>query len=186
MLDHIIFNITQLMQFKDYVVVAIDGQAASGKTTLARQLANHFNAPVIHIDDYFLQSHQRNEERLLEIGGNFDYERFKEEVIKHLSNKKLIIHPFNCQTMIFEEPKNIAFEKLLIIEGVYSMRKEFHPFYDLKIVVTIDSLIQKQRIYSRNPKVFKRFIEEWIPKENMYLTHNDIISLADIHLHIDK
>ena len=60
-------------------VIAIDGRAASGKSTLAEQLSTLLEADVIHMDDFFLQPYQRTPERLAEIGGNVDYERFAKE-----------------------------------------------------------------------------------------------------------
>ena len=40
---------------QEYIVIAIDGRCASGKTTLANKLAQHFHANVFHMDDYFLR-----------------------------------------------------------------------------------------------------------------------------------
>ena len=36
---------------QDYIVIAIDGRCASGKTTLAEKLAQYFHANVFHMDD---------------------------------------------------------------------------------------------------------------------------------------
>lgn len=41
---------------QEYIVIAIDGRCASGKTTLANKLAQHFHANVFHMDDYFLRT----------------------------------------------------------------------------------------------------------------------------------
>ena len=50
---------------QDYIVIAIDGRCASGKTTLAEKLAQYFHANVFHMDDYFLRKEQRTKERSL-------------------------------------------------------------------------------------------------------------------------
>jgi len=47
-------------------LIAIDGCCGSGKTTLANKLAKELNASVFHMDDFFLQPHQRTEKRLSE------------------------------------------------------------------------------------------------------------------------
>ena len=57
-------QIKQLLKEKEYVVIAIDGCAASGKTTLAKKLSNMFSASVIHMDDFFLPLEKRTEERV--------------------------------------------------------------------------------------------------------------------------
>ena len=61
-------------------IIAIDGRAASGKSTLAQQLGELLDADVIHMDDFFLPPSLRTKERLSEPGGNVHYERFAEEV----------------------------------------------------------------------------------------------------------
>ena len=62
------------------VIVALEGGAATGKSTLAAQLSRHFSAPVISMDEFFLLPDLRTEERFCEAGGNIHYERFEEEV----------------------------------------------------------------------------------------------------------
>ncbi|MCM1467169.1 MAG: hypothetical protein NC086_03400, partial [Alistipes sp.] len=50
----LITRIRRLMEEKNKVVVALDGRAASGKTTAAELLSLVFDASVIHMDDFFL------------------------------------------------------------------------------------------------------------------------------------
>jgi len=183
MLENIMKKIEENLKVKDRVIIAIDGQAASGKTTLATKIGQIYDAPIIHMDDYFLQPHQRVEQRLYEIGGNIDYERFEHEVISHLNDNVLYIHPFNCQTMSMEGLKLIQIDKVLIIEGAYSMRTSWLKHYDIKVLVTIDSKIQQERMMRRNPHLYQRFVNEWIPKENEYLSKNQLINIVDVHLH---
>ena len=57
-------EIRRLLNERGAVVVAIDGNSASGKTTLAEELREEFSARVFHCDDYFLQPYQRTEQRL--------------------------------------------------------------------------------------------------------------------------
>ena len=62
-------------------MIAIDGKCASGKTTLAYYIQSIYECNLFHMDDFFLREEQKSEERVREIGGNIDYERFKVEVI---------------------------------------------------------------------------------------------------------
>ncbi|MCL1877401.1 MAG: hypothetical protein FWF80_00945, partial [Defluviitaleaceae bacterium] len=68
----------------DARVIAIDGRSASGKTTLASELAAQTGASVIHMDDFFLPQDLRTEERLNTPGGNVHHERFASEVLPHI------------------------------------------------------------------------------------------------------
>ena len=46
------------------LLVAIDGRCASGKSTLAKDLQKQLDCNVIHMDDFYLQPHQRTTKRL--------------------------------------------------------------------------------------------------------------------------
>jgi uridine kinase len=69
-------------------VIAIDGRAASGKSTLAAALKDVIGGEVIHMDDFFLPKALRTEARMKEAGGNIHYERFAEEVVSRLQDHK--------------------------------------------------------------------------------------------------
>ena len=67
-------HIDRLLSEKERVIVAIDGNCAAGKTTLASHLARQYDCNVFHMDDFFLRPQQRTPEQYAEIGGNVDYE----------------------------------------------------------------------------------------------------------------
>jgi uridine kinase len=152
-------------------VVAIDGMSASGKTTLGNSLHEHFPESILfHMDDYFLQPHQRTCERLSEVGGNVDYERFKEEIILHLNDENGITHrKYDCQSQTLDPKLHADWKPVIIIEGAYSQHPYFGDVYDLCVFCEISPEEQRKRILKRNgAKMLKRFESEWIPKENAY------------------
>ena len=62
-----------LLKCRDTVTVAIDGNCASGKSTLGRALAEAYEGSLFHMDDFFLRPEQRTPARFAEPGGNVDY-----------------------------------------------------------------------------------------------------------------
>jgi len=171
-----------ILKEKEYVIVGIDGMAASGKTTLAERLKEQFNALIINMDDFFLQDYQKTDERLSEVDGFIDYERFQEEVIKPLKKKSFSkYHKYNCQTKEMSERKIEDKYQVYIIEGAYAFRESFMEMYDIKILKLINKKEQISRISKRNSThLVKRFIEEWIPRENRYIKEYDLINSVDI------
>lgn len=165
-------NIEKLLQTdKQVVLVAIDGQSASGKTTLAQKIQETFDCNVFAMDDFFLRPEQRTEQRLAEIGGNVDYERFYQEVLVPASEKKeVILKPYSCKTQTLLPPVKVSPKRLVIIEGAYSLHPYFKEPYQLKVLCLIKEKLQKERILKRNGALMlERFVSEWIPKENTYL-----------------
>ena len=75
------------------LLVAIDGRCASGKSTLAKDLQKQLDCNVIHMDDFYLQPHQRTTKRLREPGGNVDYERFETEVLQPMLTGGILLSP---------------------------------------------------------------------------------------------
>lgn len=152
-------------------VVAIDGMSASGKTTLGQLLHVEFpESNLFHMDDYFLQPHQRTAKRLSEIGGNVDYERFKNEVILHLKDREgLSFRRYDCQTQSLSPEIHIPWKPFVIIEGAYSQHPYFGNVHDMRFFLEIPKEEQRERILLRNgAEILKRFEDEWIPKEHAY------------------
>ena len=175
--------IQQLLSEKETVIVAIDGNCTSGKTTLANQLAANYDCNIFHMDDFFLRPEQRTTERFSEVGGNVDYERFNEEVLLPLkSGATFSYRPFSCSTFTLSNSVSVQPKKLNIIEGTYSLHPYFGESYDLKILLTITPELQRQRIMERPAFLHKRFFEAWIPMENRYFEGFAISEKCDIVL----
>ena len=183
MIESIRKQIDDLQCQRNQVIVAIDGSCTSGKTTLATRLAEIYDCNVFHLDDFFLRPEQRTQERYAEVGGNVDYERFRDEVLLPLkSGKPFSYRPFDCSTFTLSDPVTVTPRKLNIIEGSYSHHPYFGDPYDLKILLTIPPELQQQRILQRPAFLHERFFEEWIPMENRYFEKFRISDKCDVIL----
>lgn len=183
-----IFNaIEALLQTNPQAITAIDGNCASGKTTLSRTLAERFNAQVIHTDDFFLPLEMRTAERLSTPGGNIHYERFIEEVVGGIkSGKPFEYGVFNCSQGKITHKKQINIGTPIIIEGAYSMHPAIPDIYDLHIFLEISSETQLQRILMRNgAEALESFKSKWIPLENEYFERHGIREKCDLIISTD-
>lgn len=156
---------------KKTILVAIDGKCAGGKTTLGHYLQKLYDCNVFHMDDFFLRPEQRTEERMQEIGGNVDYERFRDEVLDEIRTGQTVTYrKFDCQAMALEQTtRSMEPKRLNIIEGSYSMHPHFENVYDLKFFLNLNDEQQLENIRKRNgEEKLQRFKNEWIPKENAY------------------
>ncbi len=173
--------IRQLKQDKLYII-SIDGRCGAGKTTLASLISSHYNCNVFHTDDFFLTKKQRTEQRLAEPGGNIDYERFRQEVLTPLVNKKEFIYrAYRCSSDSFYNEIEIKLKNLNIIEGSYSHHPLFKTENNFKIFLNINKNKQLDRIIKRNGyERYKVFQNKWIPMEELYFSHFSIPENSDM------
>lgn len=179
----LIRRIDRLLTEKDLVLVAIDGNCASGKTTLANKLAERYDCNVLQLDDFFLRPEQRTAERFAQAGGNVDYERFFLEVLEPLRRGEAFSYrPFDCRTMTLREAVTVTPKQLNIIEGSYSLHPYFGDAYDLRVLLTVAPEVQKERILQRPAFLHERFFQSWIPMEHHYLEALSIPQTVDLIL----
>lgn len=159
------------MQAADKVfLIAIDGMCGSGKSTVAGMLQEHYGCSLFHMDDFFLQPHQRTPERLGQPGGNVDYERFREEVLEHLTDQEgLQFRRFDCGKFSMEPAVHVPYNRMVIIEGAYSCHPHLGDVQDVRIFLESSRSGQLERILGRSgPEKLVRFKEVWIPMEERY------------------
>lgn len=163
-------------------IVALDGRAASGKTTLAEQFAKITGAGVVHMDDFFLPPELRTKERLAEPGGNVHYERFAEEVLAPLKNGQAFRYRcFDCRRMKPGEDREVPEGDLRIVEGAYSCHPFFGDYMGLRVFCDVEPREQLKRIEQRNgAEMLEKFRNSWIPMEEQYFRHFQIRERAGL------
>ncbi len=166
-------------------IIGIDGGSGSGKTTLASLLCEIYDATVFHMDDYFLTPSMRTPERLSEVGGNVDRERFENEVLIPLKQGTDVNYrKFDCKTNVLSTPVLINPKNLVIVEGSYSLHPDLIKYYDFSVFLDIDVEKQNERIKKRNGEGAKAFFEKWIPLENTYFEKTQIKDRCDMIIKI--
>ncbi len=181
LIDYIESEAEAVISEKDRAVFAIDGRCASGKTTAAQEISPKLNCTVFHADDFFLHPEQRTPERYAAPGGNFDRERFLNEVLLPAVNGETVNYrPFDCKAMEILDAQIIHPEKIIIVEGAYCCHPELWDFYDRRIFFTVSPDEQISRIRKRNGDNAKMFFDRWIPLEERYFKEYGIEERCDL------
>ena len=155
-------------------ILSLEGKCASGKTTITNGINS---ALIIHIDDFFLPPERKTKNRLLEIGGNIDYEAIK-ELLLNIRNKHTVCYKkYDCSTNKYIDV-SLEYKDIIVLEGVYSYHPYFNNLVDKLIYLDVGEEVQISRISKR--KNHDRFINEWIPLENKYYKESKILDQIDL------
>lgn len=164
-----------------FVVLAMDGMAAAGKTTAAKLLSELWSATVVHMDDFFLPPALRTAERLSQPGGNVHYERFGSEVLPALTRGTAFSYrPFLCASMSYGSEIAVPASPVIIVEGAYALHPVFGNYAHVTAFFAVEPEEQKRRILQRSPEKWEDFRTRWIPMETTYHEAFQIREKADI------
>ena len=175
----------QIKSFISYIydpniltLISIEGSCASGKTTIAQKISDNFDVTIIHADDFFLNDTDKQKE--IGVGEYIDYRRLS-NLLKNLSLGKTINYQkYDC-TKKEHIDTTIKVKPIVIVEGVYSYNQYLRQYFDYLIFVSVNRNLQLERLEKRSsPFIYKRFIEEWIPREDKYFKTLNILNNANI------
>ncbi len=155
---------------KPRLTVTLDGPCASGKTTLARELAEQLPAAVVHTDDYVIPHSRKTPERLAVPGGNCDAERLVQEVlIPWTQGKGVRYRRYDCRADRLLPEESLPDCAILIVEGSYCNLPSIRLYADLRLFQQTDPEVRRARLTRReSPESLRRFDALWIPLENAY------------------
>jgi len=161
----------QQLSFGRRVIVGIDGRAGAGKTTLAKILTSVYKGSFVSMDDFYLPFSMRSEERMSKPGGHIHFERFNEQVYKPLKAgaMELNYEKYNCQTGESIPVSASLNERLVVVEGSYSVHPWIRDLYSHTVFLDISEKSQKKRLIKRNgPEGYEIMRDKWILYENRY------------------
>lgn len=153
------------------LLITLDGPCASGKTTLARTLAQELNAFVVHTDDFVVPHAQKTPERLAIPGGNCDAERLLREIIVPWKQGQTpTFQRYDCHHDALLPPETLTPDHhVLILEGSYCNLPCIRPYADLRLFMATSEETRLERLRRReSPASLQRFYDRWIPLENAY------------------
>lgn len=180
-----------LLAQRKRIVLALDGMAASGKTTLAAALAVRYShSAVVHMDDFTIPLDARTPGYFEAQLSNADVGRLDREVLAPLARGECACYrPYRCHPEAgFLAPVCIEPNvRLLIVEGAYCLHPLLFERYDLRVLCVISPELQRERILRRNGRAqLVRFSAQWIPMENRHIEVRRLAQTCDLCLSADQ
>ena len=163
-------------------IIAIDGPAGSGKTTLAKKIASQFSdvrVEIIHMDDLYdgwenaltptlTKALELNIAGPVFEGKSFEYRKF------------------NWLTMGFQELQRYALPELLILEGVGSGQKAIRKYLDQLIWIDIEPEVGLTRVLQRDGDYIETQMRIWQMRESEHFSVDNTRDCATIRIDGNK
>jgi uridine kinase len=155
------------------LLIGVDGPGGSGKSTVARALADRLSATVVEGDDFYRPSAERNAAAFdaQAIGAGFDWERLRDQVLAPLAAGR----PTRYQRYDWDSDQlgdwvPVEGAQPIIVEGVYTAREELRRYFDVTIWVEAPSEVRLARGLDRDGEASRSlWVDEWMPAEDRYM-----------------
>jgi uridine kinase len=180
--DQLIKWIHKSSQANELCIIGIDGGGGSGKSTFAQRISEEIpSSQIVAMDHFYLTG----EDSLFDhdaIGGNFDWQLLRDEVLLPLregaqgSYKTRDWEDTGVREHVVVKPRG-----LVIVEGIYSIRKELEEFFDQKIWVECSAETRLNRGVKRDGESMRRtWVEDWMPREEKYMSSHHPADRCDL------
>ena len=174
----LIAALLDLCSEKERPIIAIDGPAGAGKTTLAHEiylaLSLKMSVTVIHMDDLYDGWDNALGADLSAI--------LKYLVNQHQKSSSAQIKRYNWSTSSFGESENIEPADLLILEGVGSGDKSLQDDLAALIWIDIDPEIGVMRVIDRDGYQVEDEMKKWLGTQQEYFSQHSTREKADFIL----
>ncbi|MCC5912647.1 MAG: uridine kinase [Clostridiaceae bacterium] len=183
--NNLISKIFNLPKKQKTLLIGIDGCGGAGKSTFAKKLSEAYSEiTIVHMDDFYLPSQLRKNSNVKdkEVGAYFDWRRLKKQVLEPLSNDNMAKYQkYDWDKDSLKDCHEIKVGRIVIIEGVYSIRKELEKYYDFKIWIDTPRDLRLSRGIERDGEVARKlWEEEWMPAEDKYVKEHEPLDRADL------
>jgi len=143
-------------------IIAIDGPAGSGKTTLAQKLLDDLSdAQVIHMDDLY---DGWSDPLSVKLTSGVISQLFEPLVMK----LPIKYQCFDWKLNRFDSIKSIYQSRYLIIEGVGSGQKSFDKYLNILIWIQIDPQVGFNRVIARDGEQVRTEMLKFLDDQNIH------------------
>jgi uridine kinase len=179
-----IIGVSRQLTNNGEVTVAIDGQSAAGKTELAGVLSIVYGGNVFHTEDFMKLSGAGINEKT-EINEIFDADRLKIQVLDRLnSGREFSYDVFSTDEGRIVTSHDVKPKRVNIVEGLFCMLPKFRKYYEYRIYMGIDPLVQSKTILEKYGEFgLIDFQKRRAPIENRYLAKYMVSAECDLEYH---
>lgn len=159
-------------------IIAIDGPAGAGKTTLAGHIsaamALRYKCTTLHMDDLYN-------------GWATPFDHHLSDALSaacnaHKKSSRFSLSTYDWGRAEFRAAQGVPSCDLLILEGVGSSQPSIREFLTASIWIEIDPAIGFERVLQRDGEIIASEMKDWLELQNEFFSANDSMRAADFVL----
>jgi len=159
-------------------IIAIDGRAGAGKTTLAEHLSAalslRYKTHTLHMDDLYNGWDSAFDHHLTS--------SLSTAINAHRKSEKYELPTFNWGANEFNAATEVPQAELLILEGVGSSQTPIRPYLTASIWIDIDPDAGLVRVLHRDGDAISMHMQNWLRIQEEHFRDNDSQNAADFVL----
>lgn len=162
---------------KTPLLVALDGHSGTGKSTIAKSIAEKVGGIIVEGDDFYAgDTEEEWDARTPEEKASLciDWRRLRKEALEPLlAGKSASWRPFDWKTGkgLAEDAVTRNPASVIVLDGVYSSRPELADLVDLSILVEVQDGKRRERLVGREGfSRMKDWHRHWDVAEKHYFT----------------
>jgi uridine kinase len=165
------------------ILIGIDGLGGAGKTTLADAIAEaRRHVQVVHGDDFYGPEERDWRSWTAQQGYEryFDHQRLASELLEPLRDGRPgRFQRYDWGQNTLGEWVDVTPHGVVVVEGVYLLRPELRPAWDVTVFVEVPRDVRAARLHARGQND-AGWIDRWMAAEDYYEQVLDPAGLADL------
>jgi uridine kinase len=153
------------------LVIAVDGHGASGKSTIAAQVADATGAALLHTDDFFRwPAPAAKARRVPSLDCYYDWRRIRAEALEPLrAGRSATFRAFDWEAgALARDPVTVEAGSLVVLEGVFSAAPQLADLVDRSVLVATPERERLGRLHDRVSA--QEWDEDWLAAERAYFS----------------
>jgi uridine kinase len=168
-------------------IIGIDGLGGAGKSTISEEICQYlkdkgYHTILLHIDDFIHVREIRYNSAYPDwhcyynLQWRFDYFRSVIDEIKKNAKDYIDIDLYNKdEDTYYQQRFTISDNMIIIVEGIFLQRKEYHNIFDYVVYLDIPEDIRLQRVLKRDTyigdeqQIIDKYERRYFPAQHKYL-----------------